>query len=145
MRHVLLPLFAAAALLAQAPAAKVAPASKAAPKAEAKAETKAAAEVKVGTGVEKMELQGEAAAFKVAANTKLYAWTKVSGAADSTITVVFSKGDRTSKQELKVPRSPYRTNAYRTFRAGDEGSWTVKVLAADGAEMGLATFTVEIQ
>ncbi|MDP1830620.1 MAG: DUF2914 domain-containing protein [Geothrix sp.] len=127
----LLPLFACVALAAQAPAPK--------------AETNASAEVKVGTAVEKMEIQGEATAFKVAAGTKIYAWTRVAGAADSTITVVFAKGDRTSKQELKVPRSPYRTNAYRTFRKGDEGSWTVKVLAADGAELGTAAFTVEIQ
>src|ERR1700690_3833144 len=62
------------------------------------------AELKTGTAVEKMEIVG---------------------AADTTVTFVFSKGDRTSKQELKVPRSPYRTNAYRTFRAGDEGEWTV--------------------
>jgi hypothetical protein len=123
------------ALIAQAPA----------PKTETKAEVKAAADVKVGTGVEKMELQGEAASFKVAAGTKIYAWTKVTGAADSSISVVFSKGDRTSKQELKVPRSPYRTNAYRTFRKGDEGSWTVKVLSADGAELGTASFTVEME
>lgn len=126
-----LPLLACAALVAQAPAPK--------------ADAKAGAEVKVGTAVEKMELQGEATSFKVAAGTKIYAWTKVTGAADSTITVVFSKGDRTSKQELKVPRSPYRTNAYRTFRAGDEGSWTVKVLAADGAELGTASFTVAFE
>lgn len=138
-----LPFLAAAALIAQAPAPKAE--TKAPAKAEAKAETKGSAEVKVGTGVEKMELQGESASFKVAAGTKIYAWTKVAGAADSTITVVFSKGDRTSKVELKVPRSPYRTNAYRTFRAGDGGDWTVKVLAADGAELGTAAFTVEIQ
>ncbi len=105
---------------------------------------KPGAEVRVGTGVEKMELQGEATIFKVAAGTKLYAWTKVTGAADSTISFVFAKGDKTSKQELKVPRSPYRTNAYRTFRKGDEGAWTVKVLAADGADLGKAEFTVEI-
>jgi len=128
-----LPLLACAALVAQAPA----PA--------AKPDAKAGAEVKVGTAVEKMELQGEATSFKVAAGTKIYAWTKVTGAADSTITVVFSKGDRTSKQELKVPRSPYRTHAYRTFRTGDDGSWTVKVLAADGAELGTATFTVAFE
>lgn len=135
----LLSFLASVALFAQAPAPK------AEAKAPAKAETKAGAEVKVGTGVEKMEIQGESAAFKVAAGTKIYAWTKVTGAADSSVTVVFSMGDRTSKQELKVPRSPYRTNAYRTFRAGDGGSWTVKVLAADGAELGTAAFTVEIQ
>jgi hypothetical protein len=138
-----LPLLASAALFAQAPAPKAEP--KPAAKAEAKVDAKASAEVKVGTGVEKMELQGESASFKVAAGTKIYAWTKVAGAADSSITVVFSKGDRTSKMELKVPRSPYRTNAYRTFRKGDEGSWTVKVLAADGAELGKADFTVEFE
>ena len=126
-----LPVFACAALVAQPPAPK--------------AEAQASAEVKVGTGIEKMELQGEAASFKVAAGTKIFAWAKVTGAADSTITAVFSMGDRTSKQELKVPRSPYRTNTYRTFRAGDEGSWTVKILAADGTELGTASFTVEIQ
>ena len=135
MRKLLVSLFACAALAAQAPA----------PKAEAMAEAKASAEVKVGTGVEKMEIQGESASFKVAAGTKIYAWAKVSGAAESTVTVQFSKGDRTSKQELKVPRSPYRTNAYRTFRKGDEGSWTVKVLAADGAELGKAEFTVAFE
>lgn len=102
------------------------------------------AEVKMGTGVEKMEVVGEATDFKVAAGTRLYAWTKVWNPGDS-VTVVFSKGETSSKQELKVPHSPYRTNAYRTFRQGDSGSWTVKVLAADGTELGSAAFTVEIQ
>jgi len=106
---------------------------------------KAVADVKVGTGIEKMEIQGEAAAFSVEAGSKIHVWTKVVGAADTTIAVVFAKGDKTSRQELKVPRSPYRTYAYRTFRKGDEGSWTVKVLSADGAELGTAAFTVEIK
>lgn len=127
----ILPFLVSAALVAQAPAPKP--------------EAKASAEVKVGTGVEKMEIQGEAASFKVAAGTKIYVWTKVTGAADSTVTTVFSMGDRTSKVELKVPRSPYRTNAYRTFRAGDGGDWTVKVLGADGAELGTAAFTIVIE
>ncbi len=130
MRQVLLPLLACAVLAAQ-------PASK--------ADAKPSADVKVGTGVEKLELQGAASDFKVPAGTKLYAWTKVTGAADSTVTVVFSLDGRTTQQELTVPRSPYRTNAYRTFRAGDAGRWTVKVLGADGAELGSADFTVEIQ
>ncbi|MBI3132595.1 MAG: DUF2914 domain-containing protein [Acidobacteria bacterium] len=104
------------------------------------------AEVKVGTGVEKMALQGEATEFKVAANTKIYAWTSVKGAADSTITVSFEKdGKQVSKQELKVARSPYRTWAFRTFRAGDAGKWTAKVLDADGKALGEAAFTVEVE
>lgn len=104
------------------------------------------AEVKIGTGVEKMALQGEATEFKVAANTKIYAWTSVKGAADSTITVSFEKdGKQVSKQELKVARSPYRTWAFRTFRAGDAGKWTAKVLGADGKALGEAAFTVEVE
>ena len=80
-----------------------------------------------------------------AAGTRIYAWAKVMGAADTTVTFVFSKGDRTSKQELKVPHSPYRTNAYKTFRAGDEGEWTVKLMGDQEAVLGSATFKVDIQ
>ncbi|GLH69003.1 hypothetical protein GETHPA_05360 [Geothrix rubra] len=137
----LIPLVLPVALLAQAPAPK--PKAEAAPAPEATS-IRPHAEVKVGTAVEKMEVVGEATDFKVAAGTKLYAWTKVWNPGDS-VTVVFSKGETSSKQELKVPHSPYRTNAYRTFRQGDGGSWTVKVLAADGTELGSAAFTVEIQ
>jgi len=105
-----------------------------------------AAEVKVGLGIEKMELTGESAAFKVAVGTKIYVWTKVSGCADTKITIAFHKGDKvSSKQELNVPRSPYRTNAYRTFRAGDEGEWVAKVIGADGKELGAVPFKVELE
>ncbi len=103
------------------------------------------AELKLGTAVEKLEIVGETADFKVAAGTRIYVWAKVMGAADSTVTVVFTKGDKSSKQELKVPRSPYRTHAYRTFRKGDEGEWTVKVMGAQDAELGSATFKVDLQ
>lgn len=104
------------------------------------------AEVKVGTGVEKMALQGESATFKVASGTKLWVWTKVAGAADSSIQVVFEKdGKAVSQQALKVPRSPYRTHAYRTFRTGDSGTWTAKVRTEAGAELGTATFTVTVE
>jgi hypothetical protein len=103
------------------------------------------AELKTGTAVEKLEIVGETADFKVAAGTRIYVWAKVTGAADTTVTVVFSKGDTTSRQELKVPRSPYRTHAYRTFRQGDEGEWTVKLMGDQGAVLGSTTFKVAIQ
>ena len=103
------------------------------------------AELKLGTAVEKLEIVGETAEFKVAAGTRIYVWAKVMGAADSTVTVVFTKGEKSSKQELKVPRSPYRTHAYRTFRKGDEGEWTVKVMGDQDAELGSATFKVDLQ
>ena len=103
------------------------------------------ADIKMGLGIENHEITGEAAEFKVAAGTKIYAWTKVTGA-EGSVTVVFQKdGKEVSKQELKVPRSPYRTNAFRTFRKGDAGAWTVKVMGADGAELGSAAFKVEME
>jgi hypothetical protein len=103
------------------------------------------AELKVGTGIEKLELTGEAVEFKVAPGAKIYAWAKVMGAADTTVTFVFSKDDKTSKQALKVPRSPHRTNAYRTFRKGDDGEWTVKLIGDQEAVLGSASFKVAIQ
>jgi hypothetical protein len=113
---------------------------------QAATDTAPTAELKVGLGIEKMEITGEAAAFKVAAGTKIYVWTKVAGCADSKITIAFQKGDKVAtRQELSVPRSPYRTNAYRTFRAGDEGEWTAKVLGAEGQELGSASFKVELE
>jgi hypothetical protein len=103
------------------------------------------ADVKVGTSIEKYEVQGASDSFTVAPDTKLYAGTKISGVENENVTVVFLKdGAEASKVELKVPRSPYRTHAYKTMRAGDSGGWTVKVLGPDGMEIGSATFKVEV-
>jgi hypothetical protein len=135
--NILLPLAAALCLLSLPASAQKAPATETAA---------ASAEVKIGLGVEKSELTGAAETFKVAAGTKIYAWTKVTGAAESKITIVFLKAEKEiSKQELDVPRSPYRTNAYRTFRAGDGGAWTASVRSADGQELGKAAFKVEVE
>jgi len=104
-------------------------------------------EIKVGTGIEAKEVAGAADSFKIAPDTKLYAWAKVAGvAADAKVTVAFFKGDKEAyKRELTVAGVPYRLNAYRTFRVGDDGDWTAKVLGPDGAELAAAAFKVEIQ
>jgi hypothetical protein len=108
--------------------------------------TAPAAALKVGLGVEKMEITGEAAAFKIAAGTKVFVWTKVSGCADSNIFIAFTRGNKVfTKQELSVSRSPYRTHAYRTFRAGDAGEWTAKVLTVEGREIGTVSFKVDFE
>jgi len=113
--------------------------------AAAPAAAAASAEVKVGLAIEKIEITGESSTFKVPAGTKIYVWTKVTGAADSKINIVYLKGDKEiTTRELPVPSSPYRTNAYKTFRDGDSGEWTAKVMSADGKELGKASFTVEI-
>jgi len=103
------------------------------------------AEVKVGLGIDKMEIKDASDTFKVAPDTRIYAWTKVTGCEGSSVTIAFEKGGKAVFQkDLDVPRSPYRTNAYRTFRAGDAGAWTVKVSTKDGKELVQADFTVEI-
>lgn len=104
------------------------------------------ADVKVGTGVEKYEITGASDSFTVAPNTRIYAATKLTGVEPGTVNVVWSKdGKEVSKTELKVPRSPYRTHAYRTFRAGDSGAWTAKIVGADGTELGSSSFQVTVQ
>ncbi len=104
------------------------------------------AEVKTGLAVEKYELTGESSDFKVATDTKIVAWVRVTGITDGGVTVVFLKdGQEKSKVDLKVPHSPYRTRAYRTFRKGDDGAWTVKVVGTDGMALGSTDFKVTIE
>ena len=114
--------------------------------AAAAAPATAKTELKVGTGVEKREIVGAAEEFKVPADTKIWAWTKVAGlAADTKVTLTFSKGDKEAfRKELQAPGSPWRVSAYKTFRAGDGGDWTAKLLGPDGAELASAKFKVEI-
>jgi hypothetical protein len=135
-------------LLAQEPAKQAEPAAPAAPVAEKAADkAAAAAELKVGTAVEKKELAGASEDFKIAADTKLFAWAKVSGlTADTKVTLAFFNGDKEAfRKELTVGGSPWRVNAYKTFRAGDSGDWTAKILGPDDAELGSAKFKVEIE
>ncbi len=105
------------------------------------------AELKVGLGIEKREITGEAESFSVAAGTKIYAWVAVTGGSSETkITVSFSKGDKEAhRHELAVSGKRFRTNAYKTFRAGDGGDWIVRVLSANGQELAKKAFKVEIK
>lgn len=103
------------------------------------------ADVKVGTAVEKYEVTGVSDSFRVAPGTRLYVGTRVVGVENDLVSIVFVQdGVERSKTELKVPRSPYRTHAYRTFRDGDSGTWAAKILGPDGAELGSARFAVTV-
>ena len=111
------------------------------------AEAAPSAAVKVGTGIENRDVTGEAAELKVAPDTNVYLWTKVSGLpADAKLKLVFARGEKTAwERERTAAGSPYRLWVYRTFRAGDSGEWAAKVLGPDGAELGAVKFQVEIQ
>ena len=105
------------------------------------------AEAKVGTGIENKDVTGAAAEFKVPPDTKIYLWTKVSGVpADGKVKLAFVRGEKTAyERELPVAGSPYRLHVYKTFRSGDSGEWTAKVLGPDGQELAAEKFQVEIQ
>lgn len=106
----------------------------------------ASAELKVGLGIEKMDIKDPSETFKVEPGTKLYAWSRITGCEGSSVTFAFEKdGKAVFQKELEVPRSPHRTNACRTFRAGDGGSWTVKLLGKDGKELASTAFTVDVK
>ncbi len=104
------------------------------------------AELKVGTGVEKKDIAGAATEFRIAPDTKLYAWARVTGASSGEkVSLAFFRGEtKVFAQELSVGGSPWRVHAYRTFRAGDAGEWTAKLLGSDGSEIASAAFKVEI-
>ena len=110
------------------------------------AEATPSAEVKVGTGIENKDVTGPAVEFKIPPDTKIYVWTKVSGlAADAKLKLTFVRGEKTAYEgERTATGSPYRLWVYKTFRAGDSGEWTAKVVGPDGQELAATKFTVEI-
>lgn len=105
------------------------------------------AELKVGTAVEKKDIVGAADQFKIAPNTKLYAWARIDGIpAGGKVTLAFFRGEtKAFARELPVGGSPWRLNAYKTFRTGDGGDWTARALGANGAQIASVAFKVEIQ
>ena len=73
------------------------------------AEATPSAAVKVGTGIESKDVTGEAAELKVAPDTNVYLWTKVSGLpADAKVKLAFEKADRKAwEREKTLAGSPY--------------------------------------
>ena len=70
-------------------------------------------------------------------------WTRVSGlAAGSKITHVWIHGADSTKIELNVGGSPWRTYSRKTIPPGATGEWRLEVLGPDGARIGSRTFKV---
>ncbi len=104
----------------------------------------AGTEVKVGLGIDKMELTGTADSFEIEPDVKIYAWARVKDVApDSKVTLAFKNGDKIAySKEFTVPSTPYRIYAYKTFRKGDAGDWTVVVSGPDEKDLGSTAFKV---
>lgn len=70
-------------------------------------------------------------------------WSRVTGmAAGSKITHLWIHGADSSRVELNVGGSPWRTYSRKTIPAGATGDWTLEVLGPDGAK--LASKTVKV-
>jgi hypothetical protein len=104
-------------------------------------------EVKAGLTIEKRDLTAAADTFEIAPDAKIYAWVKVRDVApDSKVTIAFKKGDKVAfSKEIAVPSIPYRIYAYKTFRKGDGGAWTIVVSGPDGKELGSTALKVTIK
>jgi hypothetical protein len=119
---------------------------KPAPKAAKSAPAAPGAELKTCLAIENREAKDPSSSFKVAAGTKIYAWTRIVRGEIGKVTIAFRKGEQdVFTQELSVSSVSFRTNAYKTFRKGDAGDWTAVVRDASGKELALSAFKVEIE
>ena len=99
----------------------------------------ATAEVKAARGVDKREPVEPGDTF--AAGTKVWVWSRITGAAGTTVQHVWKKDDKpvwTAK--LKVGGPKWTTSSRRQLKAG---AYTVDVVGADGTTLGTVSFTVE--
>jgi hypothetical protein len=72
----------------------------------------------------------------------LYLWTRVSGAAGSSISHVWIHGPHEAAVELQVGGSPWRTWSSRTIPPEWTGEWRVEVRDATGRVLTAVSFTV---
>ena len=70
-------------------------------------------------------------------------WSRVTGmTAGSKITHLWIHGADSSRVELNIGGSPWRTYSRKTIPAGATGDWTLEVLGADGAKLASKTIKV---
>ncbi|MCB9564645.1 MAG: DUF2914 domain-containing protein [Kofleriaceae bacterium] len=120
---------------------KPAPAKPAPPPDAAPAPTAdgASAEVKAAKAIANKEPVDEATSF--ADGDKVWAWSKIVGAKDTTVKHVWKRdGQVIWEKELTIGSNQWRTYTRRTVH---KGSYAVEVQAADGTVLGSAEFTVE--
>jgi hypothetical protein len=125
------------------PAAPAAPAETAPAAKAPAAKDIAVAEAKVGTGVEGLELQGEAASFPASVE-KVYCWTRITGGAGQEVIHAWYKdGAKVAEVKLGLRFASVRTYSYKNLGAEPKGAWKVDVLGPDGTVLKTVEFKVE--
>ncbi|HWC46688.1 MAG TPA: DUF2914 domain-containing protein [Casimicrobiaceae bacterium] len=133
----------ASLLVAAAIAVILAPAARAQDPTQAgTAKSAATVEASVGTAVADHALTGAAESFPKG-TTKLYCFSKVTGAADSEVEHVWYKGDaEQGRVKLKVGGSPWRTYSTKTLGDDASGDWRCDVVQ-NGTVLQSVKFKVE--
>jgi hypothetical protein len=99
-------------------------------------------ELAIGKSIEAGNPVDTASSFGVDVG-QIAGWSRVSGmAAGSKITHLWIHGADSSRIELNVGGSPWRTYSRKTIPAGATGDWTLEVLGADGAKLASKTIKV---
>ena len=109
----------------------------------AQQQTQSAVEVEVviGLNVQDREPVGGAESFPATVG-QLFAWTRVSGASDTTIEHVWSYGDHELVVPIQIGGSPWRVWSTKNIPAEWTGEWTFEVRDAAGNVVSTTTFRV---
>jgi polyisoprenoid-binding protein YceI len=100
------------------------------------------AEVAVGKSIAANMPVDTAASFAADVGT-VVGWSRITGAAaGSKITHVWIHNADTSKVELNVGGSPWRTYSRKTIGSDGAGDWTLQVQDADGKVLATKTFKI---
>lgn len=73
---------------------------------------------------------------------ELVAWTRITGAANTTVEHVWTYQDNEVVIPLEIGGSPWRTWSRKTIPATWTGEWRVEVRDASGSVLADATFTI---
>lgn len=98
----------------------------------------------VASGVEEREPIGEAASFPTT-TARVYCWTVVTGAVDSTNITHTWYLDTVMVQQIELPvkASPWRTWSYKSIDESMVGAWRVEIHGPNGEPLAEKSFTIE--
>jgi hypothetical protein len=100
-------------------------------------------EAAVGTGIAERALTGEAQTFKAAETSKLFCFSRISGATNSDVEHVWYHGsEEVGRVKLHVGGSPWRTHSNKTLGDNPTGDWRCDVVQ-DGKVLQTVNFKVE--
>lgn len=98
-------------------------------------------ELSIATAVQDREPVGVGTQFPNDVGT-LYAWMRVTGAANQSIEVIWTHGPHSFAVPLEVGGSPWRTWSSKVIPPAWGGTWTVEVRHRDGRALASTTFQI---